>query len=155
MSAYVVSRIGFPLSSVSTNASRSRLASSLSAILFRMRERSATDVLPQASLALWAASSASSISAAEDRGTEQSFFPVTGLGLSKYFPSVGATHLPPIKLSYRSRMSSCFDLGRRRLQIYCKRGRRRVCSRPNVPSTLYSNDYHAPVEYTIDPTGSK
>jgi hypothetical protein len=25
--------------------------------------------------------------------------PVTGLGLSKYFPSTGATHFPPMKLS--------------------------------------------------------
>jgi hypothetical protein len=48
-----------------------------------MRERSATEVLPQASFALWAASSASSMSAAEERGTEQSLLPVIGLGLSK------------------------------------------------------------------------
>ncbi len=37
-----------------------------------------------------------------------------------------------------------FDLGRRRLRIYCERGRQRVCSRPNLPSTLYSNEYVAP-----------
>ena len=55
----------------------------LSAILLRMRERSATEVLPQASLASWAASSASSTSAADERGTSQSFLPVIGLGLSK------------------------------------------------------------------------
>ena len=53
----------------------------------------------QASLALWAASSASSISAAVERGTWQSLLPVIGLGLSKYLPSTGAIHFPPIKLS--------------------------------------------------------
>ena len=54
-----------------------------SAILSMTLERSATDVLPQASLAAWAASSASSMSAAEERGIEHSRLPVIGLGLSK------------------------------------------------------------------------
>ena len=52
-----------------------------SAILLRMRARSAGEVLPQASLAAWAASSAISMSSAVERATSQSGWPVIGVGL--------------------------------------------------------------------------
>mgnify|MGYP001436971679 CR=1 FL=1 len=61
--------------------------------------RAAGEVRPQASRALWAASSASSMSAACERAAWQKTLPVTGETLSKYCPSTGATHLPPMKLS--------------------------------------------------------
>ncbi len=99
MSAKVVSRIGLPLSMVSTAASTLRFSSMRSAILLRISARLAGAVLPQASLALWAASSASSMSAACERAIWQTGLPVIGLILSKYWPSTGATHLPPMKLS--------------------------------------------------------
>ena len=70
-----------------------------SAIFSRMLERSVGDVLPQAGAALWAASSARSMSSAVERGTSQNTAPVTGVMLSKYWPLTGATHSPPIKFS--------------------------------------------------------
>lgn len=72
-----------------------------SAMRFRMRARSATDVLPQAGAALWAASSASSMSSAVPRATSQKGLPVTGEMFSKYWPLMGGTHSPPIQFSYR------------------------------------------------------
>jgi hypothetical protein len=38
---------------------------------------------------------------ASERATSQKGLPVTGLMFSKYFPFAGATHLPPMKFSYR------------------------------------------------------
>src|ERR1700758_2967498 len=67
MSAAIVSRSGLPLSQVSALASSSRFCSMRSAILLRMLERSVGEVLPQAVLAAWAASSARSMSSAVDR----------------------------------------------------------------------------------------
>src|SRR5690606_40676723 len=83
MSAFRVSRTALPLSQVSATASFSRLASIRSAILSRMLERSVGDVLPQAGAALWAASSASSMSSALERGISQKTSPVTGVIFSR------------------------------------------------------------------------
>jgi hypothetical protein len=63
---------------------------------FRISERSATLVRPQASLAAWAASSAASISDASERAISQTARPVIGEMLSKYFPLAGARHSPPM-----------------------------------------------------------
>jgi hypothetical protein len=62
-----------------------------SAILFRMLARSAGEVLPQASLAAWAASSASSTSSLLERATSQKGWPVIGVTFGKYSPLTGAT----------------------------------------------------------------
>ena len=58
-------------------------------------------VLPQPGAALWAASRASSTSFELDLGISQITLPVVGDVFSKYFPSFGAHHSPPIKFSYR------------------------------------------------------
>ena len=99
MSAARVSRTGLPLSQVSASATAWRLASIRSAILFRITARSATLVLPQASFAAWAASRASSTSAASERATSHRTRPFTGEVFSKYRPLTGATQRPPMKLS--------------------------------------------------------
>ncbi len=99
MSAAVVSRIGLPLSQVSATASISRFASMTSAILFRIAARSAVLVLPQEGAALWAASSASSMSSAVPRATSVKALPVTGEMFSKYWPLTGLTQPPPIQFS--------------------------------------------------------
>ncbi len=67
-SAPIVSRTPLPLHQVSATANASVLASSRSAILLRMIERSVGDVRAQRSLAAWAASRATSMSAAVERG---------------------------------------------------------------------------------------
>ena len=67
-----------------------------SAILSKIFALIAGPVLPQSGAALWAASRASSISLELDRGISQITFPVVGEVFSKYFPSFGAHHLPPI-----------------------------------------------------------
>ena len=99
-SAAVVSRIGLPLSSVSTSASRSRLASMRSAILLRMQRalgwprcgprrpwrrgrRRAPVRCPRRS----------------ERAISQSCLPVIGRRIVEVLPATGATHLPPMKLS--------------------------------------------------------
>ncbi len=41
------------------------------------------------------------MSSAVDRATSQKVLPFTGDGFSKYWPFVGAIHLPPMKFSYR------------------------------------------------------
>ena len=69
-----------------------------SAIFSRIDARSAALVRPQASLALCAASSASSMSAASERATSQILAPVIGETLSKVLPETAATHSPPMKL---------------------------------------------------------
>jgi hypothetical protein len=91
-SAAIVSRILLPLSQVSTCASISRFSSIRSAIFIRTALRSAIEVFPQAGAASCAASSASSISAAFDRGIIVIGLPLTGDMSSKYSPFVGATH---------------------------------------------------------------
>lgn len=101
MSAASVSRTGLPFSQVSATAIFSRCSSSRFAILLRMLARSVAEVRPHRSAAACAASRASSTSAAEERATSQKTLPFTGDGLSKYRPSTGATHSPPMKLSYR------------------------------------------------------
>ena len=70
-----------------------------SATRLRTAARSVSDVSPQASLAAWAASRASSTSSAVDCATSQNGLPLTGLTFTMYWPLVGATHLPPMKLS--------------------------------------------------------
>jgi len=75
------------------------MASMRSAMRLRTRARSTTLVRPQASFAACAASSAASTSCASERAILQTTWPVTGEMLSKYCPDLGATHLPPIKLS--------------------------------------------------------
>jgi len=69
-----------------------------SAMRFRIRARSAGLVRPQASLALWAASSAASTSAASERAISHSTWPLMGEVFSKYLPERGSTHSPPMKL---------------------------------------------------------
>lgn len=70
-----------------------------SAILSNTLARSVVEVLPQASLAACAASSAASMSCALERAIEVNTLPLIGVVLSKYWPLAGATHAPPIKLS--------------------------------------------------------
>lgn len=70
-----------------------------SAMRLRISARAAGLVLPQASLALCAASSAASTSFASERAISPSGRPVTGEMFSKYLPECGAVHLPPMKLS--------------------------------------------------------
>ena len=89
--------MGFPLSHASATASSSRFSSMRSAMRFNKRARSATAVLPQASLAAWAASRACSMSSAVERGTSQKGLPLTGEGFSQYLPLAGGTHSPPMK----------------------------------------------------------
>ena len=67
-----------------------------SAILLRITARSATEVVPQAGAAAWAASSAFSMSSAVERATSVKILPVTGVGFSKYSPLTGGTHWPPM-----------------------------------------------------------
>ena len=100
MSAANVSRTGLPLSQVSATANNSRFCSKRSAILSRMLERVVGDELFHCALALWAASKASSMSSADERGTLVNTLPSTGEIFSKYSPFTGATHSPPIKFSY-------------------------------------------------------
>ena len=74
---------------------RSRRRSAL-----RTAARSAGDVAPQASLAACAASSASSMSAGVGRRRpRRTAGRSPGVRFSRYSPSVGATHSPPMKLS--------------------------------------------------------
>src|ERR1700752_474004 len=101
MSAASASRIGLPLSQVSATASAGVFSSMRSAILFRIAARSVGEVLPQAGAAACAASSAFSISDSSERATSQNVWPVTGVGFSKYRPSTGAIHWPPMKFWYR------------------------------------------------------
>ena len=67
-----------------------------SAIFSSTIARSAGEVLPQAGAALCAASSAKLMSASLPRATWQNTSPVTGVMLSKYSPSTGATQSPPM-----------------------------------------------------------
>ena len=66
------------------------------AILLSSTARSAALVLPQASLAAWAASSARSMSAASERAISHSTAPFTGEVFSKYRPFTGSTQAPPM-----------------------------------------------------------
>ena len=66
------------------------------AIWLRMLARCVGLVCPQLSRAAWAASSASSMSFAFERGISQKVFPVMGVMFSKYWPEAGSTHLPPM-----------------------------------------------------------
>ncbi len=106
MSAAIVSRIGLPLSHVSAWASNSSLSSMRWAIFIRIFERSAGEVFAHLSFAAWAASSAALTSFSSERAISQSLPPVTGVMLSKYLPSIGSRHSPPMKLPY-------FNLNRR------------------------------------------
>lgn len=69
-SAFIVSRVGFPLSIVSMTMA-SRCCSRRSAILLRMIARAAVDIRPHAGVAACAASSASSTSSALERDVAQ------------------------------------------------------------------------------------
>ena len=55
-----------------------------SAMALRTAARSVSDVSPQASLAAWAASRASSTSSGVDRATSQKGLPLTGLTFAMY-----------------------------------------------------------------------
>ena len=101
-SAAVVSLIPFPLSQVSASANMGKLSSITWAILFKITLRSVTLVLPQESLAAWAASSALLISASLERAILHKTLPLIGVILSKNLPSTGSTNLPFIKLPYFS-----------------------------------------------------
>ncbi len=92
----MVSRIGLPLSIVSARAIFSRFCSIASAILLRIFALSVGLVLPQASFAACAASRAKLTSASDDLATSQNGLPVKGVIFSKYFPSTGFTHFPPM-----------------------------------------------------------
>ena len=67
-----------------------------SAILLRMKARSAGEVRPQAGAAAWAASSARSTSSAVPRATSVNGCPSTGDGFSNHWPPAGSTHSPPM-----------------------------------------------------------
>ena len=67
-----------------------------SAIFSSRLERSVVLVLPHASFAACAASSASSMSSALERGIDVMTLPVIGEAFSKYWPDFGSTHLPPM-----------------------------------------------------------
>ncbi|MCY1534933.1 hypothetical protein D9M68_703180 [compost metagenome] len=67
-----------------------------SAIRSRTLERSCAEVLPQASAAACAASSALSMSSAVERGNSAMASPFTGEVLVKYWPFTGATNSPPM-----------------------------------------------------------
>jgi len=69
----------------------------VSAILFRISERSPTEVRPQLCLAPCAASSARLMSASVERAISVNGCPVTGVMFSKYLPLTGGTHSPPMK----------------------------------------------------------
>ena len=69
-----------------------------SAMRFKMSARSAAGVRPQAGAAAWAASSAASTSAALERCTSHSGWPVTGERLVKVSPVFDGTNLPLMKL---------------------------------------------------------
>src|SRR5690625_5153839 len=73
-----------------------------SAILFKIFDRSATDVFPQASCAACPASTAASPHSFVDLAISHDTCPVTGHTFSKYFPFAGALYSPLIKFSYRS-----------------------------------------------------
>ena len=77
-----------------------------SAILLSTSARSVTERSPHSSFAACAASSASSMSSALERGTSVNGFPVAGVRLSAYSPFTGATQWPPMKLSYRDLRST-------------------------------------------------
>ena len=81
-------------------ANNSKLASKRSAILSNILARSPGAVRPHLSAAACAASKASSTSSALERAACVYGLPVIGEITSKYSPLTGATHLPPIKLSY-------------------------------------------------------
>ena len=102
ISAAKVSRIGLPFSHVSATANNSIFCSRRSAIFNNRLERSVGEAAFHLVLAAWAASSASSMSSGLDLATLAKGLPLTGEILSKYSPLTGATHWPPIKLSYFS-----------------------------------------------------
>ncbi len=70
-----------------------------SAMRSSARERSAAEVRPQASAALWAASRARSTSSWVERATVQITRPSIGEMFSNVCPRVAATQPPPMKLS--------------------------------------------------------
>jgi hypothetical protein len=79
MSAFRVSRTGFPFSQLSVTASISRWASIASATASRVSHRRARVVAPQLGAASCAASSAVSTSSAVDAGTSQMGSAVAGV----------------------------------------------------------------------------
>ena len=83
-SAAIVSRIALPLSNVSTAARCCRLASILSAILFRIMLLSVEDVCPQVLKASSAALTANSMSIFAECAAFAIGFPSTGESTSKY-----------------------------------------------------------------------
>ena len=99
MSAASVSRTGLPFSQLSATASISLFSSIASAIAFSTSARSAADFSPQPSLAACAASRASSTSSGVESATSVIGAAVAGVRSTRYLPSVGASHLPPMKFS--------------------------------------------------------
>ena len=90
-----------PFSQLSATASISLFASIASAMALSTAARSVADASPQASFAACAASRASSTSSGVECATSVIGRPVAGLRSTRYLPSVGANHLPPMKFSYR------------------------------------------------------
>ena len=91
-----VSRMGLPLSSVSSSANFSAFSSMTSATLFKMMARVALSVLLQDSNASHAASTAASTSSLEASAMVESFSPLAGQNTSSVAPSEASTHLPPM-----------------------------------------------------------
>src|SRR5882724_188855 len=102
-----LSRIGLPLSSVSNTASRRECFCTCRASAYNNFARSWQESFCQPASAARAALTATSTSAALPCATSASFSPVEGSAVSKYFPSTGARHSPPIKCpNRRCRLSS-------------------------------------------------
>ena len=106
MSAARVSRTGFPFSQLSATASISWFFSIASAIAFSTSARCVADASPQESFAACAASSASSTSSGVESATSVIGSAVAGDRSIRYLPCVGASHLPPMKFSYRGATST-------------------------------------------------
>src|SRR2546423_6761662 len=98
MSRLRASESGLPVSIDSARASFSRSRSMRSAMRRRRRERSAAGIFDQVSKALSAAATADSTSRPSLSGTCEYGLPVAGSMLSRYFPPIGSTNLPSMKL---------------------------------------------------------
>src|SRR5262252_4856672 len=99
MSMFLDSKIGLPLSRVSSSASSSACWSISSAILSKIRVRPWGLIeghLPS-SKALRACLTASSTSALSPSATRHSTSSLAGLRVSKVLPDLDGTHLPPIR----------------------------------------------------------
>ena len=88
----MVSRMGLPLSMVSTMARCSLLASMMSAIWFKIAARSVTVVFFQVAKAFQAACTAASTSSLVAWAHSASFSPLAGQVVTKVLPSEASFH---------------------------------------------------------------